>query len=106
MGAITALQSAQQYQEFATADAAEVPSVDFAMLARSMGCAGFTPEPHLDSLNECLEAAYRHPGPAVVDVKVYFGPEKYAALDAFGRWNVGPWSPAVEAIWEGKAKPE
>ncbi len=106
MGAITALQSAQQYQEFATADAAEVPPVDFAMLARSMGCAGFTPEPHLNSLNECLEAAYRHLGPAVVDVKVYFGPEKYAALDAFGRWNVGPWSPAVEAIWEGKAKPK
>jgi len=31
------------------------------------------------------------------------GPLNFAALGAFGRWNVGPWSPAVEAIWEGKA---
>jgi len=30
------------------------------------------------------------------------GPLHFVALGAFGRWNVGPWSPAVEAIWEGK----
>jgi len=52
---------------------------------------------------ECLERARACGGPAVVDVKVAFGRDKYAALAAFGRWNVGPWSSAVEAIWEGKA---
>ncbi len=106
MGAITALQWAQDYAAFATVDPAHVEPVDYAALARSMGCAAFTPEPSVDSLHDCLEKAYRHPGPAVVDVKVHLGAEKYAALGAFGRWNVGPWSPTVEAIWEGKRKPE
>jgi 3D-(3,5/4)-trihydroxycyclohexane-1,2-dione acylhydrolase (decyclizing) len=105
MGAITALQWAQEFADFATLDSRSATPVDFAMLARSMGCAAFTPEASIDSLSESLEKAYRHPGPAVVDVKVHLGPEEYAALGAFGRWNVGPWSPAVETIWEGKAKP-
>jgi len=30
------------------------------------------------------------------------GPVDFAGLGAFGRWNVGPGSPAVEAIWESK----
>ena len=105
MGAITALQWAQQYAGFATTDPAEAPPVDYAVLARSMGCAGFTADPSIESLCDCLDQAYRHPGPAVVDVKVHLGPEKYAALGAFGRWNVGPWSQTVEDIWEGKARP-
>ena len=104
MGAITALQWAQEFAGFATVDPRPAAPVDFALLARSMGCAAFTPEASIDSLSDCLEKAYQHPGPAVVDVKVHLGPEEYAALGAFGRWNVGPWSPAVEAIWEGTAK--
>lgn len=105
MGAITALQWAQEYAGFATVDPPRVPPTDYAMLARSMGCVGFTPEAGIDSLVDCLEKAYRHPGPAVVDVKVHMGSEEHTALGAFGRWNVGPWSPVVEAIWEGKHKP-
>lgn len=37
-----------------------------------------------------------------VDITVTISREKYVTLGAFGRWNVGPWSPEVEAIWEGK----
>ena len=106
MGAITALQWAQRYRGFATVDAPKTPPVDFAQLAASMGCESFTPEPNLDSLAECLDKAYRHRGPAVVDVKVHLGEESYSALGAFGRWNVGPWSGTVEGIWEGKIKAE
>ena len=71
-----------------------------------MGCHAYTPRASTDSLTDVLDQAFRHEGPAVVDVKVHFGPEEYAALGAFGRWNVGPWSEQVEKIWEGKAKPE
>jgi 3D-(3,5/4)-trihydroxycyclohexane-1,2-dione acylhydrolase (decyclizing) len=102
MGAITALQWAQEYNGFATCDAPGLAPVDFAAMAESMGCAAFKAGFTLDSVIEALERARAVKGPAVVDVKVAFGRDKYAALGAFGRWNVGPWSPAVEAIWEGK----
>ena len=102
MGAITGLQWAQNYEGFASSDPPGLAAVDFAALAESMGAAGFRAGPSLDSVVECLDRARRHNGPAVVDVKVAFGREKYTALGAFGRWNVGPWSEAVEAIWEGK----
>lgn len=102
MGAITALQWAQQYETFATTDPHATPSIDFKKMAESMGCVGFTPGPSVDSLTQALDRARKHHGPAVVDIKVTISREKYAALGAFGRWNVGPWSPEVEAIWEGK----
>jgi 3D-(3,5/4)-trihydroxycyclohexane-1,2-dione acylhydrolase (decyclizing) len=102
MGAISALQWAQEYEGFATADPGGTPAVDFVKLAESMGCVGFRPAPCIESLLDCLDQAQQHTGPAVVDVKVALGHHKYAALGAFGRWNVGPWSPGVEAIWEGK----
>jgi len=102
MGAITALQWAQEYNGFATCDAPGLAPVDFAAMAESMGCAAFKAGSSLDSVIEALERARAVNGPSVVDVKVAFGRDKYAALGAFGRWNMGPWSPAVEAIWEGK----
>jgi len=106
MGAITALQWAQKYEGFATVDIIRTQPVDYAILSRSMGCQAYTPGASTDSLSEALDQAFRHQGPAVIDVKVHLGPEEYAALGAFGRWNVGPWSEQVEKIWEGKAKPE
>jgi 3D-(3,5/4)-trihydroxycyclohexane-1,2-dione acylhydrolase (decyclizing) len=102
MGAITALQWAQEYQGFAPLDPPGLGPVDFAALTQAMGGAGFRAGSSLDSVIECLERARACNGPAVVDVKVAFGRDPHAALGAFGRWNVGPWSPAVEAIWEGK----
>jgi 3D-(3,5/4)-trihydroxycyclohexane-1,2-dione acylhydrolase (decyclizing) len=102
MGAITSLQYAQQYGEFATLDSPRTDAVDFAALAESMGAAGFRAEASLDSLGSCLDRAHAYQGPAVIDVKVHRGPEEHSALDAFGRWNVGPWSETVESIWEGK----
>lgn len=103
MGAITALQWAQNFAPFATEDPAGVPAVDFVKLAESMGCAGFRAGATIDSLVECVDRAHKHNGPAVVDVKVYFGKHQYGALGAFGRWSVGPWSETVESIWEGKS---
>jgi 3D-(3,5/4)-trihydroxycyclohexane-1,2-dione acylhydrolase (decyclizing) len=102
MGAITALQWAQEYAGFATADPPGLAPVDFAALAQSMGAGGWRAEANLESLADCLDRARRHNGPAVVDVKVAFGRDPHTALGAFGRWNVGPWSEAVQAIWEGK----
>lgn len=104
MAAIHGLQRAQEYSSFATEDPPNIPPVNFAKLAESMGCAGFACEARVDSLIDCLDQARKHDGAAVVDVKVAFGQEQYAALGAFGRWNVGSWSPTVEAIWEGKAQ--
>ncbi len=106
MGAITSLQWAQEYEGAATRDRAQIPAVDYAAMARAMGCAAFTAEASIDSLDDCLERARQCDGPALVDVKVHLGQEEHAALGAFGRWNVGPWSPTVEAIWEGKVEPE
>ena len=106
MGAITALQWAQEYKGFATVDPTRLQPVDYAMLARSMGCRTYAPRASTDSLTDALDQAFHQEGPAVIDVKVHLGPEEYAALGAFGRWNVGPWSEQVEKIWEGKAKPE
>jgi 3D-(3,5/4)-trihydroxycyclohexane-1,2-dione acylhydrolase (decyclizing) len=102
MGAITSLQWAQNYHAFATFDPPSLAPVDFAAMAESMGCPGFRCGPDLDALADCLARAREVAGPAVVDVKVAFGRDHYVALDAFGRWNVGPWSEEVEAIWEGK----
>lgn len=101
MAAISGLQRSQHYEGFATTDPPGLGAVDFAALAESMGAAGFRPAADLDSVAECLERAIRHNGPAVVDVKVAFGGDKYTGLSSFGRWNVGPWSERVEAIWEG-----
>lgn len=101
MGAIAGLQWAQNYEGFATSDPSGPVAVDFAALAESTGAAGFRAAADLDSVADCLDGARRLNGPAVVDVKVAFGREKYTTLGAFGCWNVGPWSEAVEAIWEG-----
>lgn len=102
MGAIAALQWAQGYPAFATADPAELPPVNFRQLAESMGCAGFAPEASVGSLVDALRRAREHRGPAVVDLKVAMSRDQHAALEAFGRWNVGPWAPEVEEIWERK----
>lgn len=102
MGAILGLQRAQGYAAFATADPSGLPAVDFAKMSEAMGCAAFTPRSSVDSLKDCLDEARKHPGPAVLDVKVALSADHYAALEAFGRWNVGAWSSNVEAIWEGK----
>ncbi len=102
MGAITSLQRAQQYGDFATLDSPRTEAVDFVAMAESMGATGFRAEASLDSLGGCLDRAHAHRGPAVIDVKVHMGPEEHSALGAFGRWNVGPWSKTVESIWEGK----
>lgn len=106
MGAITALQWAQQYAPFATADRKDLPPVDYRRLGESMGCAGFATEANVESVAAALESARAYRGPAVVDIKVAMSRDRYAALDAFGRWNVGPWSAEVERIWESREQQE
>ena len=64
MGAITALQWAQEYEGFATVDPTPLQPVDYAMLARSMGCRAYTPRANTDSLTDALDQAFRQEGPA------------------------------------------
>ena len=80
MGVITALQWAQQYDGFATADPALTGPVDYAILARSMGCQAYTPCASIDSLTDALDQAFRHEGPAVVASREHLGRQAAARI--------------------------
>ena len=50
------------------------------------------------ALVEALESAYQGGGLTLIYVPVYFGPDELAGLGAFGRWNVGNWAEATQAL--------
>jgi 3D-(3,5/4)-trihydroxycyclohexane-1,2-dione acylhydrolase (decyclizing) len=96
MGAITGLQMAQYGHDHATGDSV---AVDYLAWARSVsGVAafhgGFDPE----GLRAALDQAIDHPGLSLVHVPVYFGPDERGGMGVFGRWNVGNWCAATQAL--------
>ena len=50
------------------------------------------------SPEQALDEAYAHPGLSLVHVPVYFGDDPLGGMGVFGRWNVGNWVEATEAM--------
>jgi len=96
MAAISALQKAQYGQEFATHDSVEV---DYRKMAGAFaGVLALSGGDSPASLREALDRAKAHAGLTVIHVPVYYGDDERGGLGAFGRWNVGNWVPAVQAL--------
>lgn len=96
MGAISALQRAQYGLDYATRDSV---NVDYAAWARAVGGVlglhgGYTTE----SLSEALDQARAYQGLALIHVPVYFGDNELGGMGVFGRWNVGNWCDATQAM--------
>lgn len=94
MGAISSLQKAQYGIDFATSDSVEV---DYVALASSFdGVLGLFGGYDIESLTKALQSGYTYKGLSVIHIPVYFGDDELGGLGAFGSWNVGPWSEAVQ----------
>jgi 3D-(3,5/4)-trihydroxycyclohexane-1,2-dione acylhydrolase (decyclizing) len=98
MGAISALQSAQYENEFATAD---FVNIDYVSLAKSISginaiFGGFTCE----EFRKALKGAEDFDGLTLIHVPVYYGSDICGGLGSYGRWNVGPWVDSVEKLIE------
>ena len=96
MGAISGLQLAQYGADHATADSV---LVDYAAWARAIaGVQGLDGGRSPDSLRAALDRARAHDGLTLVHVPVYFGPDELGGMGVFGRWNVGNWCEATQAL--------
>ena len=96
MGAITGLQLAQYGAECGTSDGV---AVDYLAWAGAVGGVRALPGGHSpESLTQALDQARLHDGLALIHVPVYFGPDERGGLGAFGRWNVGNWCAATQAL--------
>jgi 3D-(3,5/4)-trihydroxycyclohexane-1,2-dione acylhydrolase (decyclizing) len=96
MAAISGLQQAQYSADFATNDSVEVDYLAWARAVRGVQAfdGGCTPQ----SLVSALDQAIAHKGLSLVHVPVYYGPHELGAMGAFGRWNVGNWCEATQAL--------
>lgn len=96
MGAISALQSDQYGAEHATYDSV---AVDYVAWARAIaGVAAFDGGRSPEALLAALEQAKAHDGLSLIHVPVYYGPNPLGGLGSFGRWNVGNWVEATQAL--------
>ncbi|MBW2257949.1 MAG: thiamine pyrophosphate-binding protein, partial [Deltaproteobacteria bacterium] len=74
-------------------------AVDYLAWARSVaGVAAFDGGRSVESLVAALDAARAHDGLSLVHVPVYYGDDPLGGLGAFGRWNVGNWVEATQAL--------
>jgi 3D-(3,5/4)-trihydroxycyclohexane-1,2-dione acylhydrolase (decyclizing) len=96
MAAISGLQTDQYGQEFATHDSVEVDYVAWGRSIRGLNAqhGGYT----LASLTAALDQARRYEGLSLIHLPVYYGAHELGGLGVFGRWNVGSWSPATQAL--------
>jgi 3D-(3,5/4)-trihydroxycyclohexane-1,2-dione acylhydrolase (decyclizing) len=96
MAAISGLQTAQYGCDFATHDTDEV---DYVAWARAINGVKALPACFsVASLLEALNQARAYPGLSLIHIPVYYGPDELGGLGAFGRWNVGNWSEATQAV--------
>ncbi len=96
MAAISALQKDQYGSVYVTKDEVEVDYIGWAKSIR--GVAAFPGGNSLKSLNEALKQAKAHKGISLIHVPVYCGDDPLGGLGAFGRWNVGNWVDATQAL--------
>ncbi|MBI4517439.1 MAG: thiamine pyrophosphate-binding protein [Deltaproteobacteria bacterium] len=96
MGAISGLQEAQYGASHATSDAV---AVDYLAWARAIrGVAAFDGGRSPQALVAALDQARAHDGLSLIHVPVYYGPDPLGGLGAHGRWNVGNWVQATQAL--------
>jgi 3D-(3,5/4)-trihydroxycyclohexane-1,2-dione acylhydrolase (decyclizing) len=96
MGAITGLQMDQYGAEMASGDLVEVDYVAWAGAIKGVKAihGGRSPE----SLVAALDEARAYDGLSFVYVPAYFGPNELGGMGVFGRWNVGNWCEATQAL--------
>jgi 3D-(3,5/4)-trihydroxycyclohexane-1,2-dione acylhydrolase (decyclizing) len=96
MGAISGLQSAQYSAIYATSDQVEI---DYVAWARAIkGVTALDGGRTTESLVTSLDTARAQGGLALIHVPVYFGPDPLGGMGVFGRWNVGNWCEATQAM--------
>ncbi len=95
-GAISSLQRAQYGVDYATNDSVEVDYVAWAGAVRGINAlhGGHSPA----ELISALEKAGSHDGLSFIHVPVYFGEHPLGGFGSFGRWNVGSWVEATQAL--------
>lgn len=95
-GAISSLQRAQYGVDYATNDQVEVDYVAWAKAVRGVQalCGGTS----IEELTEALDAAGQYRGLSLIHVPIYFGDDELGGFGSFGRWNVGPWVTATQAM--------
>jgi 3D-(3,5/4)-trihydroxycyclohexane-1,2-dione acylhydrolase (decyclizing) len=96
MGAISGLQDAQYGAVFATSDQVEIDYVAWAGAVK--GAAAFHGGYTLESLRDALGQAKAHHGISLIHLPVYYGPDPLGGMGVFGRWNVGNWCEATQAL--------
>jgi 3D-(3,5/4)-trihydroxycyclohexane-1,2-dione acylhydrolase (decyclizing) len=96
MGAISSLQRAQYGTDHATSDGIAIDYVAWA--GAVAGVAAFDGGRTPASLLAALDKARQHKGLSLVHVPVYFGDDPLGGLGAWGRWNVGNWVDATQAL--------
>ena len=96
MGAISGLQRGQYGKDHATNDSVEVDYVAWGQAIK--GVAAFAGGRSMEELRDALEQARAHDGISLIHVPVYFGGDEMGELGAFGRWNVGNWCAATQAL--------
>lgn len=96
MAAITGLQVAQYGAEHATHDAVATDYVAWAGAVPAVRA--LEGGRSVSALVEALERAYAYPGLSLVHVPVYYGQDELGGMGVFGRWNVGSWCTATQAL--------
>ncbi|MFC1482436.1 thiamine pyrophosphate-dependent enzyme [Myxococcota bacterium] len=96
MAAISGLQEAQYGVDHATWDHVPVDYVAWAGSVKGVlaGAGGRSPE----ALREALDRAVAHGGLSLVHVPVYCGDDPLGDMGVYGRWNVGNWVEATQAL--------
>jgi 3D-(3,5/4)-trihydroxycyclohexane-1,2-dione acylhydrolase (decyclizing) len=96
MAAISGLQRAQYFCDFATNDKVKV---NYIMLAKAVkGIESLSGGSSPEQLIDALDKAYAYPGLSLIHVPVYFGDNELGGLGVFGRWNVGNWCKETQAL--------
>ena len=96
MRAIAGLQYDQYGNEFATTDSV---AVDYLAWANAVaGVQAIDGGRSTDSLKAALDKARAYDGLSLVHVPVYSGTDELGGMGVFGRWNVGNWGDATQAM--------
>jgi 3D-(3,5/4)-trihydroxycyclohexane-1,2-dione acylhydrolase (decyclizing) len=96
MAAISGLQRDQYGTDCATSDAVAADYVAWARAIR--GVKALDGGRSLESLVAALDQARAYDGLSLIHVPVYFGPNELGGMGVFGRWNVGNWCTATQAL--------
>ncbi len=96
MAAISGLQMAQYGCDFATHDTVAVDYVAWGKAIHGVNAlhAGYS----VESLLDALDAARAYHGLSLIHLPVYYGLDELGGMGVFGRWNVGNWSAATQAL--------